>query len=179
MSKASHDSETPAHGQQVITACAFIHHEFDGVQKVFLPKRADTKKFLPGMYELVGGHIGFGEDIVAGLKREIIDELNRRVTIGDPFAAFTYENRVKGSHSIEVVYFARFVGSIGEIALNPEDHSTSHWFSEDEVVARRDEIVPSEQVDHKHIDHRYSDDPEYLAILRGFKILRGGIVNLG
>ncbi|MDP3883136.1 MAG: hypothetical protein Q8Q48_03725 [Candidatus Staskawiczbacteria bacterium] len=55
--KISHDSEKPAQGQQVITACAFIHHNFDGVEKLFMPRRADTKKFLPGVYELPGGHI--------------------------------------------------------------------------------------------------------------------------
>jgi hypothetical protein len=48
MTKTSHDSETPAQGQQVITACAFIHHNFDGVEKLFWPKRADTKKFFAG-----------------------------------------------------------------------------------------------------------------------------------
>lgn len=48
----SHDSEVPAHGQQVITACAFIHHTFDGVIKVFLPKRASTKKFLPNFFRI-------------------------------------------------------------------------------------------------------------------------------
>src|SRR6266566_5216805 len=74
MPKTSHDSETPAHGQQVITACVFIHHNFDGIEKLFWPKRADTKKFLPGVYELPGGHIDFGEDITAGLKREIQEE---------------------------------------------------------------------------------------------------------
>lgn len=66
----AHDSETPAQGQQVITACAFIHQQFDGVEKLFWPKRADTKKFLPGVYELPGGHIGFGEELVQGLMRE-------------------------------------------------------------------------------------------------------------
>jgi 8-oxo-dGTP pyrophosphatase MutT (NUDIX family) len=81
--KVTHDSETPARGQQVISACAFIHHEFDGVPKVFLPKRADTKKFLPGLYELPGGHIDFGEELVDGLKREIKEELGMTVTVGD------------------------------------------------------------------------------------------------
>jgi hypothetical protein len=41
MAKISHDSETPAQGQQVITACAFIHYNFDGVEKLFWPKRVD------------------------------------------------------------------------------------------------------------------------------------------
>jgi ADP-ribose pyrophosphatase YjhB (NUDIX family) len=75
MNTISHDSETLAVGQQVITACAFIHQQFDGVEKVFLPRRALTKKFLPGVFELPGGHIDFGEDIVVGLKREIMESL--------------------------------------------------------------------------------------------------------
>ena len=69
MTKISHDSETPALNQQVITACAFIRQNINGVDKVFLAKRADTKKFLPGVYELPGGHVDFGEDPVRALKR--------------------------------------------------------------------------------------------------------------
>jgi hypothetical protein len=70
------DSETPAQRQQVISACAFIHHKVDGVEKVFLPKRAATKRFLPGVFELPGGHIDYGEDMVTDLKREITEEFN-------------------------------------------------------------------------------------------------------
>lgn len=168
MTKESHDSETPAHGEQVHSACAFIHHNFDGVTKVFLPKRADTKKFLPGLYELPGGHIDLYEDLQDGLRREIREEFGREVTLGDPFSAFTYENRIKGSHTIEVIYFARFVGSVANIDLNPEDHSGYDWFSEDDVISRRSEITPTE-----HVVHAHGDDPEYLTILKGFKLLRG------
>src|SRR5476651_1743539 len=115
MNVISHDSETPAQGQQVITACAFIHHNFKGVEKVFLPKRATTKKFLPNVYELPGGHIDFGENPVDGLKREIDEEFSMKVMIGDPFYVFTYTNNIKGSHSIEVVYFAKFIDEFGKI----------------------------------------------------------------
>lgn len=133
MTTISHDSETPAHNEQVITACAFIHHNFDGVEKLFLPRRADTKKFLPGIFELPGGHISFGEDIVEGLKREIHEELGVRVAIGDPFAAFVYMNGVKGSQSVEVVYFAKLLDPVESIRMNPEDHSESRWVAEDEI----------------------------------------------
>ena len=81
--KKIHDSETLARGQQVITACAFIYHDFGGVIKVFLPKRANTKKFLPGVYELPGGHIDYGEDIEDGLRREIKEEFNNPNIIND------------------------------------------------------------------------------------------------
>ena len=83
--KVSHDSETPAHGEQVITASAFIHHNFNGIEKLFLPRRAVTKKFLPGIYELTGGRINFGRGIVTGLKREIGEELETEVSIGDKY----------------------------------------------------------------------------------------------
>jgi 8-oxo-dGTP diphosphatase len=131
--KAMHDSETLAEGRQVITACAFIHENFDGIEKVFLPKRADTKKFLPGIFELPGGHIDFGEDIVDGLRREIAEELGMKISIGDPFAVFTYKNEIKKSHSIEVVFFARFTDPTHNIETNPEDHSEFGWFAENEV----------------------------------------------
>ncbi len=166
--KAVHDSETPAHGQQVITACAFIHRKVDGVQKVFLPKRAETKKFLPGFLELPGGHIDFDEEIVDGLVREINEEFGMGTNVGDPFAAFTYVNEVKGAHAIEVVYFAQFADPVDQITLNPEDHSEFDWFSEEEVIANRDQLVAQDQV-----GHEYSEDPEYQTILRGFQILGG------
>lgn len=174
MSKTTHDSETPAHGQQIHSACAFIHHKFDNVVKVFLPKRASTKKFLPGLYELPGGHVDLYEDIRDGLKREIREEFKKEISLGDPFSAFTYKNQVKGSHTAEIIYFAKFVGSINDIELNPDDHSEYGWFSEEEVIEHRDELVPTDQV-----EHTYEDDPEYMTILKGFQLLRGESPNFG
>ena len=170
MGKVEHDSATPAHGQQVISAVAFMHHYFEGVTKVFMPKRAYSKEFLPGLYEMIGGHIDFGEDIVAGLKREIQEEVGMDSTIGDPFASFTYMNNVKGSHSIEVVYFGQFVGDIDGIVTDPEDHSGYEWFSRDEVVSNKGKICPPE--DNADLDD-HDVDPEYAAILKGFDLLEG------
>lgn len=160
MLKISHDSEVPAFGQQVITACAFIHQKFDEVEKVFLPKRAATKKFLPGIYELPGGHIDYGEDIVDGLKREINEELGMTINVGDVFASFTYMNEIKGSHSVEVVYFAQFIEPIDQIIINPEDHSEYGWFAENEI----DRIT-------SHL--KTIDNAEIQAIKKGFELLGG------
>ena len=160
MTKVSHDSETPANGQQVITACAFIHHDFDGTQKLFMPKRAATKQFLPDIFELPGGHIDYGEDIVDGLKREINEELGMTITVGDPFAVFTYINEVKGSHSIEVIYFATFNEPIENIKIDPDDHSGYGWFAEDEL----DKVIGINKLE---------DDLEILHIKRGFQLLKG------
>jgi len=160
MNKISHDSEILAEGQQVITACAFIHQEIEGVEKVFLPKRADTKKFLPGVYELPGGHVDFGEDPVAGLKREIIEEFGMQVETGDPFHVFTYTNDIKRSHSIEVIYFAKFISKLDGLALNPEDHSEYGWFAEDELV-------------NATTAGKGQDNIEFQAMHKAFALLRG------
>lgn len=169
MSLEIQDSSSPAHGQQVITACAFITHDFDGITKVFLPKRADTKKFLPGLYELPGGHIDFNEDIVDGLQREVYEEISMNISVGDPFACFTYNNILKGSHSIEVVYFAKFVEPINQIKLNIKDHSRYDWFTREEVIAHKPELTPASD----HASYKAGDDPEYVAILKGFDLFEG------
>lgn len=168
MNKVAHDSETPAHGQQAISVCAFIHQDFDGVTKVFLPKRAATKKFLPGIYELPGGHVDFGEDLIPALKREIQEEFGMTITVGEPFAAFTYQNMVKGCHTVEIIYFATFAEPFEHIRLNPEDHSMFKWFSRGEVINNSADIIPSDNVTH-HLDE--GDDPEYQTILTGFELL--------
>lgn len=156
--KTKHDSETLAEGQQVITAAAFITHQFDGVPKVFLPKRAATKKFLPNVFELPGGHIDFGEDVESGLKREIFEEFQKEVHVLDPFYVFTYMNTIKKSHSVEIIYFAQFVESIDDIILHPEDHSEYVWADEKTAI---DLYMKKGE-----------DDAELPAIKKGFKLLR-------
>lgn len=156
----THDSETIATGQQVITACALIHHDFDGTTKVFLPRRAASKKFLPGVHEIPGGHIDFGEAIVTGLKREIMEEFGVAIRVGDPFYVFDYRNDVKGSHSIEVVYFATLIGSPDDIRINPDDHEVVSWFGRSELESA-------------YAGGKGHDDPEFIAVRKGFAILDG------
>lgn len=158
--KTAHDSETQAKGQQVITACAFIYHNFDGVIKVFLPKRAATKKFLPSVYELPGGHIGFGEEIVHGLKREIQEEFEMDITVGEPYYVFTYINKIKGSHAIEVVYLAEFVTPLENVRIHPEDHEQFDWFSEQDIDGK---IVSQ---------NKNGEDDEIKSIRKGFELLK-------
>jgi len=164
MIKTSHDSETPAHKQQVITACALIHKIIRGKQRIFLAKRATTKKFLPGVFEIPGGHINFGEDLIAGLKREIKEEFAMDINVGDPFSAFSYINKVKGSHSTQVVFFAKFKTPINEIRLNPEDHSEYIWLAADEM---------------NNILGQDKNNNEHNAIRKAFQLLKGDGVFTG
>lgn len=173
MSKISHDCETPAQGQQVISAVAVMHRLVDGVIEIFLPKRALTKKFLPGVYEMPGGHTDFGEDIKEGLRREIKEEFEMDSEIGDPFASFTYLNKIKGSHSVEVVFFAKFIGDIINIRINPEDHETYGWFSRDYLMNNLDVMRPKNEKDATGVGRIVAEDQEIKSILKAFDILEG------
>lgn len=161
MSKVQHDSETLTEGQQVITAAALIHKKVDGKNKIFTAKRSAIKKFLPEVFELPGGHIDFEEDIVEGLIREVKEEFDMSIRVGEPFAVFTYTNSIKKCHSIEVIYFAEFAESEENIKIQPEDHSEYRWVDEDEF----DEITKT--------GTKRADDPEFKSIKKGFKILSG------
>lgn len=144
---------------QVITACAFIHK--DG--KLFAPRRASTKSFLPDKFELPGGHIEFGEDIIEGLRREIREEFTMEIIIGDPFYAFAYMDESKQAHTIEVIYFAQLANTDELIKLNPTDHSEYKWVNEEEALKLWTE-----------------GDHERKAVVRGFEILKGkGVMSVG
>lgn len=136
---------------QAITACIFLHKK----GRLFVAKRADTKNFLPGKYELVGGHIEFGETIEGGLTREIKEELHIDIEIQYPFYVFTYISENGNKHSVEIDYLARMANPEQEIKLNPEDHSGYKWITEVEV------------------DNYFAiDDDEKIAVLKGFQLLK-------
>ncbi len=110
-----------------------------------------TKKFLPGKFELIGGHLDFGEQPEKALKREVLEELGQEIIVDELISAFSYINEVKGSHSLELVYLARFINPDSQIKLNPEDHLEYKWASRQECLELRSE-----------------DDAEIPSILKGF-----------
>jgi 8-oxo-dGTP diphosphatase len=134
---------------QNITACVFIKN--DG--KVLIAKRAATKSFLPGKYELPGGHVEFGETAEEALKRELIEEMKVEIDIEMPFHAFTYVRDGGTTHCIDVDYFAHLKDG-QKITINPEDHSEYRWISESEIA--------------KYFDN---NDDEATAVRKGFEIL--------
>lgn len=106
-----------------------------------------------------GGHIDYGEDIESGLRREIKEEFNMNIEVYEPFYVFTYLNKIKGTHSIEVIYLAKFIDDIDNIKISPEDHSEYVWIAENEINKIIDE-------------NKRGDDEEIKAIKKGFLKLR-------
>lgn len=155
------DSASPV-VQRVIVAGAFMH-EYAGVRKILLVRRAKTKQFLPGAYELPGGHVAFGEDIVSGLKRNIAEKLHVHITVGDPFAVFSYVNTARMAHSVKVVYFTRLLGQPESIALDSQDYSSCRWLALDEL----------------HMAVWLQNRAEFAAAARAFTLFGGQSLSFG
>lgn len=130
---------------QKITVCAFLHKD----SKFFVAKRAATKKFLPGKFELPGGHVEPGEDNISGLKREFLEEFDLEILVDEPIHRFTYMQ--DGNQVVEIDYLARLKNPNAEITLHPEEHSEYRWVDRQELNAIWDHA-----------------DAEYEAIQKGF-----------
>lgn len=137
--------------EQKITACAFIIDN----GRVLVAKRALTKSFLPGKYELPGGHVEFGETAEECLKRELMEEMKIKIKVEMPFHAFTYLSDNKNAHSIEVDYFAHLKPSNQKIRINKKDHSDFKWIKESEIF-----------------QYFERNDEEARAIKNGFALLK-------
>ncbi len=152
------DSATLAEGQQVITACAAIYRKGGNGHEIMVARRALTKKFLPGKFELPGGHIEFGETLVDGLRRELKEELAVDVIVGDVVGAFTYVNKIKRSHSIEIIFFAQLAGGCLP-KINLADHSEVIWANRNNL-----DVIKTENG---------SNDQEFPFIVRALELLNG------
>lgn len=134
-----------------LASCAFIRSK----GKVLIAKRADTKSFLPGKYEMTGGHVEFGESLEASVQREIREELHVDIVVEMPFYSFTEVHSNPTRHYIEIDYFAHLKDPRKKIRLNKKDHSEYRWITDSEV-------------------YKYFDvgDKEAAAIKEGFRILK-------
>lgn len=121
--------------------------------KIFITKRAKTKKLFPDRYELAGGHIEPGEQPEEALLREIKEEINVDIIIRKPVYAFT--EQVGDVFYMEVLYLANLKDPTVEPTLNPADHSESRWIGQGEI------------------DKFEKEDGETEGLRRAFKMLQG------
>lgn len=110
----------------------------DGMGKILVQRRTETKDFMPGMLDCTaGGVVQADEILLESARREAEEELG---IAGVPFAehgVFYYEDehcRVWGGLFSCV--------SHGPFALQEEEVSEVHWMTPEEITARCDEFTP-------------------------------------
>ena len=122
----------------------------DGVlfrgKKILLGKRPRSKSFLPGYWELPGGHVEANETPEIALKREFMEELQVKIDVLRQIHEFSFF--YSGIRKRLLVFLVKQTDSAEP---KPLDHDELRWVLEEEIASM----------------HVSSD--ERTAILIGFK----------
>tara|TARA_B110001454_G_scaffold213045_1_gene230623 strand:+ start:2723 stop:3265 length:543 start_codon:yes stop_codon:yes gene_type:complete len=100
---------------------------FTSDEKILLQKRALTKKVFPGIWDIsVAGHIGAGEEILEGAKREVYEEIGLIledkdfIKIGTRIHQVNHENGIQDNEHHHV-FIAELKTPISELTMQPEE----------------------------------------------------------
>jgi len=100
---------------------------FTSDHQILLQKRALTKKVFPGIWDIsVAGHIGAGEKILQGAKREILEEIGLELQEKDLIKIGTRIHQVSHSNGIQDnehhhVFIAELKTSVEKLTLQKEE----------------------------------------------------------
>lgn len=95
--------------------------------KILIAKRREQER-LGGKWEFPGGKIERGEDAIECLQRELKEEFDVSIEVGDFFDEVTYEYDFATIHL--VFYFAR----IAHGKINSRDHQDHRWVLKEELL---------------------------------------------
>ncbi|MDX7990080.1 NUDIX hydrolase YfcD [Xenorhabdus littoralis] len=115
----------------------------DGMGKILVQHRTETKDFYPGKLDATaGGVVMVGENLLYSARREAEEELG----IADvPFAehgVFYYEDNNGKENTCRIWGGLFSCVSHGPFALQEEEVSTVYWLTPEEITARCDEFTP-------------------------------------
>lgn len=95
--------------------------------KILLVQRAPHDSF-PGLWEMPGGTLDFGEDPKIGVEREVQEECGISVEALHPIAAISgvSEKNDSKSHTVRLAFLCRLIDKRSKITLSKE-HSAYLW----------------------------------------------------
>lgn len=100
---------------------------FTSDEKILLQKRALTKKVFPGIWDIsVAGHIGAGEKIIEGAKREVFEEIGLQLEEKDFTKIGTRVHQLKHENGIQDnehhhVFIAELKVPISSLTMQEEE----------------------------------------------------------
>ncbi|WP_024370966.1 NUDIX domain-containing protein [Exiguobacterium sp. ZOR0005] len=115
-------------GTIVVAVKAVIVHE----RKLLIAKRSIEDDIDPGMWELVGGKVDFGERLEIALEREVEEEVGLRVTVTQLLYATTFLTD-PSRQVVILTYLCRPASTT--VALSFE-HSDAAWVTPFEAKER-------------------------------------------
>jgi 8-oxo-dGTP diphosphatase len=114
-------------------------------RKVLITKRTAEEKYGAGIWEIPGGKLEFGEDLVDALKREILEETGLKVDVKELLLASTY----KTDDHRQVVILNYVSNSITNTVKLSKEHSDYMWAGQNTM--RR--LLPAQMIQNFEKNH--------------------------
>jgi 8-oxo-dGTP pyrophosphatase MutT (NUDIX family) len=108
---------------------------FDEQGRVFVPRRSPDARNLPGLWDIVGGHVEAGETLLDALRREVREETGWDV-VGVPRLAFASEWTLPNEPDRprrEFDFVVDISGDLSRPQLAPDEHTDFRWVAGDEL----------------------------------------------
>lgn len=121
-------------------------HVFDKERGLLLQKRSHKKKIQPGRWDTaVGGHVGYGEDMIQALTREVAEEIGLSVSQSNVALMCKYLFQSNVERELIHSYFV-LMPADGELKISePDDIDELCFWPIDEIVNNlgRDVFTPN------------------------------------
>lgn len=97
--------------------------------KYLILERSETDPYKPGEGDIPGGKIEFGEKVLDGMLREVMEESNLDIDVIRPLRTWSF---LRGnSQLVGITYLAEYKS--GEVKLSWE-HSSFQWLTFNEII---------------------------------------------
>jgi 8-oxo-dGTP diphosphatase len=113
--------------QQVSVAAVMTH-----AGRILAVRRSQKEAFLPGVFELPGGKVEFGEQPDVAIEREVLEETGVRASIRRILTARSYLSKSGTQHNIEIIYIVTPLVDEPTIRLS-DAHDEYLWIGPPEV----------------------------------------------
>ncbi|BCJ96075.1 hypothetical protein acsn021_36440 [Anaerocolumna cellulosilytica] len=101
-------------------------------KKVLIVKRTDNNRIGGGTWEFAGGKLEFGEDLISGLKREILEETGLEVTVDRLLFATTFQ-----THEYRQVVIINYLCKCNTDKVILSEEHTEYVWADKELLKKR------------------------------------------
>jgi 8-oxo-dGTP diphosphatase len=105
----------------------------DDAGRVLIVRRAETCEFLPGCWDVVGGHVDAGESLLDALTREVEEETGWTGAVPEALLAVDEWHGADGNLRREFDFLVGVDGDLARPRLAPGEHSEHRWIGPDEI----------------------------------------------
>jgi 8-oxo-dGTP pyrophosphatase MutT (NUDIX family) len=117
--------------------------------RIFIQRRAPTRRLFPNAWDIVGGHLEPGETYDEALRREVYEETGWRVS---HVLAELGEMRYTGDDGLARVewdYLVRVEGDLAAPRLAPAEHTQWRWIERSQLAPVDDHDTAGDRLTHR------------------------------